>query len=35
MSTDTARRLRRNRIGMLIGMALILLAALGEALGWW
>jgi hypothetical protein len=35
MKSDTARRLRRNRIGMLIGMGLMLLAALGEALGWW
>lgn len=29
------RRLTRSRLGLLIGLALILLAALGEALGWW
>ena len=35
MKPDTARRLRRSRIGLAIGTGLLLLAALGEALGWW
>jgi hypothetical protein len=35
MKPDTARRLRWNRVGLAIGMGLILLAALGEVLGWW
>jgi hypothetical protein len=35
MKPATARRLTRNRIGMLIGMGLMLLAAVGEWLGWW
>jgi len=35
MKAETARRLRRARIGMLVGFALILVAAVGEHLGWW
>jgi hypothetical protein len=35
MTPTTGRRLTRNRVGLLIGLGLILLAALGEALGWW
>jgi hypothetical protein len=34
MKPDTARRLRWNRVGLAIGMGLILLAALGDTLGW-
>ncbi len=35
LRADSARRLRRNRIGMLVGVGLILLSAVGEWLGWW
>jgi hypothetical protein len=28
-------RLTRTRLGLLLGMGLMLLAAVGEALGWW
>ena len=35
VKAETARRLRRNQIGMLAGFGLILLAAIGVWLGWW
>jgi hypothetical protein len=35
MAIRPSPRLTRNRIGLLIGLALILLAAIGETLGWW
>jgi hypothetical protein len=35
MKPETARRLRNNRIGLAVGLALILLAAVGKLLGWW
>jgi hypothetical protein len=31
----TRQRLFYNRVGQAVGSALILLAALGECLGWW